>query len=352
MRVSLEPRDLTHYPFLKESQEFLAGRGINVVHLTESVLGRKYLDLATERVVTAIDGKEVFPEQVKDPVADIATYILARMLVSCLKDRGITDRLCRMEAKRIYQFIHSEENPGLKTYVCTELGIDLGVGSLPVLRYVELASGVREAKWRLVNREVTAGSVAVSDDELDKLLQERIRAVLSAPLPLAIPPKLEHGFASWCDIITAAMQNRTLAEFGAIDESAYPPCVQALIAGAAAGANLSHSGRFAMTAFLTNIGMTPAQIGSIFARSPDFNADMTMYQVDHIATHEYITPSCPTMLTHGICVNKDKLCEKVGHPLNYYRSKKRELERKRKREELQAAAAAAVAAAEKPEQTE
>ncbi len=348
MRVSLGPRDLTHYPFLKEAQEFLAGRGINVADLTESTLGRKYLDLATERVVTAIDGKEVFPEQVKDPVADIATYILARMLVSCVKDKGITDRLCRMEAKRIYQYIHCEENAGLKTYVCAELGIVLGVGSLTVLRYVELAAGIREAKWRLVNREVTAGSVAVTDDELDKLLQERIRTVLSTSLPLTIPPKLEHSFTSWCDTITAAMQNRTLAEFGAIDESAYPPCIQALIAGAVAGINLTHSGRFAMTAFLSNIGMTPAQVGGIFSRSPDFNPDMTMYQVDHITTHEYTTPSCATMLTHGVCVNKDKLCEKVGHPLNYYRSKKKELERKRKREELQAAAAAAE---EKPEHT-
>ena len=30
MRLAVEPRDLTHYPFLKESQEFLAARGIKM----------------------------------------------------------------------------------------------------------------------------------------------------------------------------------------------------------------------------------------------------------------------------------------------------------------------------------
>lgn len=349
MRLAVEPRDLTHYPFLKESQEFLAARGIKMNDLVASALGRRYLDFAIERVQCAIDGKEIYPES-QDVVADIATYVLARVLVSCVHDRNLIERLARMEAKRVYFYIHDEENAKLKNHVCETLDITFGLGTMPVIRYVELASSVRDPKWRLINRDVDAGAVAISDDEQDTLLRERIRRILVSQLPLTIPPSMEHEFVPWCEKITAALQERTLAELGTIDESAYPPCIQTLIAGAVAGVNLSHSGRFAMTAFLNNIGMTPAQVARVFARSPDFNPDMTMYQVDHITTHEYTTPACQTMLTHGICVNRDSQCDKIAHPLNYYRAKKKLLERKRLREAAVAKVAAENAAPQKPKE--
>ncbi|HJJ98661.1 MAG TPA: DNA primase large subunit PriL [Methanocorpusculum sp.] len=349
MGLAVEPRDLTHYPFLKESQEFLAARGIKMYGFTASSLGRKYLDTAVERVTCAIDGKEIYPE-LQDVVADIATYVLARVLASCIRDRNLIERLARMEAKRVYFYIHGEENGKLKNHICDTLGITLNPGKMPVIRYVELAATVRDPKWRLINRDVDAGQVAISDDEQDILLRERIKKILVSQLPLTIPPSMEHEFAPWCDRIRAALQERTLVEFGEIDESAYPPCIQALIAGAAAGVNLSHSGRFAMTAFLKNIGMTPAQVAGIFARSPDFNPDMTMYQVDHITTHEYKTPACQTMLTQGICVNRDSLCDKIASPLRYYHYRKKLLEIKRLQKEARTQAAAEKSVPEKPKE--
>jgi DNA primase large subunit len=327
MRLAIEPRDLTHYPFLKESQDFLAARGIKMRDFTTSILGRQYLNAAIERVVCSINSKEIYPES-QDVVADIATYVLARILVSCIRDRNLIERFARMEAKRVYFYIHGEENEKLKNYVCETLGVTFDLMKMPVIKYVELASTIRESKWRLVNRDVENGQITVSDDEQDLLLLERIRKILGSHLPLIIPPSMEYEFAPWCEKITVILQERTLAEFGVIDESAYPPCIQALIAGAAAGVNLSHSGRFAATAFLSNIGMIPTQIAKIFSCSPDSNPDVTMYQVDHITTHEYTTPACQTMLTHGICVNHDSMCNRITHPLNYYRSKKKQLERK------------------------
>ncbi|MDR0438772.1 MAG: DNA primase large subunit PriL [Methanocalculaceae archaeon] len=332
MRLTVEPRDLTHYPFLKDSQEFLAARGIKIRDFTASTIGRKYLDAAIDRIVCAIDGKEIYPES-QDVVADIATYVLARVLVSCVKDRNLIERLVRMEARRVYFYIHDEENEKLKNHVCETLGITFDLEKISVIKYVELTSTIREPKWRLINRDVDDGLVTISDDEQDILLRERIKFFFDSQLPLTIPLSVEHELMPWCDKITATLQERTFADFGVIDESAYPPCIQALIAGAAAGVNLSHSGRFATTTFLNNISMTPTQIVGVFARSPDFNPDMTLYQVDQITTHEYTTPACQTMLTHGICVNRDHLCDKITHPLNYYRSKKKLLERKHLRDE-------------------
>lgn len=333
MRTSVEKRDLAHYPFLPEAQGLLASRGIKVSGLSSSNSGRVYLDKATERVILALDGKAVYPESEDDVVSDIITYVLAKVLVSCTKDKRTVDRFCRMEAHRVYGFFHIEENALLKTRVCEELDVTTGDGSLPVIRYIELAARVRDAKWRLINREVEAGQVKITADEQDVLIAERIRSIISSGLPLDVPESIAQEYLPWSDKILAAVQERTLVEFGAIDESAYPPCIQALISAAAAGVNLTHSGRFSMTAFLHNVGMSGDQVAGIFARSPDYNADMTNYQVDHILTNEYTTPSCATMLTHGICVNKDKLCDSVSHPLNYYRSKKKMMEKMRMKEE-------------------
>ena len=344
--AAVELRDLLHYPFLPEAQKILASRGISVAGLSKTTPGRNYLDKAAERVVYSIDGKETYPSDTSgDNISDIVTYVLARVLVSCTKDKRTVERFVRAEAKRVFGYLRQEQNQTIKARVCAEFGISLDATRLTVLQYVEMAANIREEKWRLINREVEGGYVQISADELEILLSEKIRAHLGSSLPLAVPGAVEREFAPWTDKLLMKTQERTLAEFGVIDESAYPPCIQALIQGAAAGVNLTHSGRFSLVSFLHVIGMNAEQIEGIFARSPDYNPDMTMYQVDHILTNEYTPPSCVTMLTHGICVSKDSTCEKVSHPLNYYREKKRYLERKRRLEESKAKKAEAVAEA-------
>jgi hypothetical protein len=48
--------------------------------------------------------------------------------------------------------------------------------------------------------------------------------------------------------------------------------------------------------------------------------------VEHISGRggtEYTAPSCATLRTTGFCVNRDSTCERVNHPLSYYRLKKK-----------------------------
>src|SRR5208283_3408190 len=87
-----------------------------------------------------------------------------------------------------------------------------------------------------------------------------------------------------------------------VEEGAFPPCIQALITALAAGTNLTHAGRFSLTAFLHNIGMDTTGIAELYARSPDFDIEKTMYQVEHITGRggtgtEYTTPACAAMQT-------------------------------------------------------
>jgi DNA primase large subunit len=79
--------------------------------------------------------------------------------------------------------------------------------------------------------------------------------------------------------------------------------------------------------------MDTTGIAELYARSPDFDIEKTMYQVEHITGRggsgtEYTTPACAAMQTTGLCVHRDPLCEKVSHPLSYYKVKKSRVPRK------------------------
>jgi DNA primase large subunit len=94
-------------------------------------------------------------------------------------------------------------------------------------------------------------------------------------------------------------------------------------------------GRFAMAAFLLNIGTDEEELLKMFKSFTDFDDRIARYQVEHIAgkrgsRRKYTAPNCGTMRTHGLCINPDELCATITHPLSYYRRKARILFQKRR----------------------
>jgi DNA primase large subunit len=109
-------------------------------------------------------------------------------------------------------------------------------------------------------------------------------------------------------------------------QDAFPPCVDVLYQAFTSGRHLSHVGRFTLTSFLINVGMSPEKVIELFRNFSDFNERMTRYQVEHIAGEKgsrtrYVPPQCDTLKTHGVCPGPNELCQRVRHPLAYYRRK-------------------------------
>jgi DNA primase large subunit len=326
MRVQLDRRDLAKYPFLKEAQEWVAGRTGTLGQFLDTNYGKVAARKGKQRVLEAISGGGPGGDRLRtDPEHEVFSYALARILVSCARDRALIDRLTRFEAARAWAFLQ-EEDVAKRAYVTRGLGIDPDASDIAVIGFVELVTQLREDRWRLVNREVVQGRVRLGGDDLDELIRERIRHVLSRQLPLPVPGRVCEALSPLLADISASYQATVMRDFGEVEEGAFPPCLQALVGAITAGTNLPHAGRFAITAFLHNIGMEPVQIMEIFARAPDFDPEKTRYQVEHISGRggtEYTAPSCATLRTTGFCVNRDSTCERVNHPLSYYRIKKR-----------------------------
>ncbi|NLB00068.1 MAG: DNA primase regulatory subunit PriL [Methanomicrobiales archaeon] len=327
MDIVLDRKELIKYPFLKESQQLARRHVESLEEFLDSGPGAAALERAQERTSAAIAFKKEFGDentQNLKPEIEIASYALARMLVSCVGDRSLIDRLARYEAERASFFLAAEELE-IRRFVAWSVGIDTRAVVMPVTRYVELVPHLRDKRWRLVNRDVRQGGVNLEASEIDELIRERIRVIIADQLPLRVPPAICERFQPITTGIAALLQQQALEQFGEVREEAFPPCISALIQAITTGMNLTHMGRFAITAFLHTVGMNVAQIADVFARAPDFDPDMTMYQVEHISGRggtEYTPPSCATMRTFGLCVNRDKDCERVNHPLSYYRFKK------------------------------
>lgn len=333
MRVRIDEKDFIKYPFLKESQNFVSSYAGSPDRFLLTSTGKAALSHAKDRVMSAIAGvkagqKLSRPQQSTDSEgirAIVSGYALARVMVSCMKDRMVIDRFTRHEAQLAYGYLLDEEAEK-KVFVAHSLGIDTGAEFVPLVPYVELSAGMREERWRLVNRDIDHGMVKVKKNEMDEILRESIRLVIGRHLPLPVPPGICETLAPVIKEISAAQQQQLLEQFGSVEESCFPPCMQALITALSTGTNISHPGRFALTAFLHNIGMNTPDIIGLYCRAPDFDLSRTMYQVEHISGRggtEYTPPSCAAMRTTGVCVKKDDLCDRISHPLSYYKLRKR-----------------------------
>ncbi|MDD1679331.1 MAG: DNA primase large subunit PriL, partial [Methanomicrobiales archaeon] len=326
MPLTLDIKDLAKYPFLKEAQEEVSRRTPSLERFIESNYGRNILNHAAERVISAIrSGRDGGQEEIRDAETDLFSYAFARIIVTCLGERGIIERHSRYEAARASSFL-KEESPELRQFVGGRIGIDVHADRLPVALFTELTSSLRDGSWRLVNREITGGSVLLQEMEIDDLLRERVRSILAKQFPLPVPKALCETIAPVLSGITASYQEQILQQFGEVDEESFPPCINALIKAITEGTNLPHQGRFAITAFLHAIGLTPHEIVELYCRAPDFDVEKTLYQVEHITGArgtEYTAPSCATLKTYGFCSRRDPLCEHVNHPLGYYLIRKK-----------------------------
>ena len=331
MRVALELKDFAKYPFLKESQLFMGRDADSIDQFLHSNAGKIALKHAMERVRISLrasdryDGSQDLPADSLGVKISVSGYVLARIIVSCASDRALIERLVRYEAQRAYNFLIDDDDEK-KWFVSKSIGMNINGLDLPVIQYIEIVAGMHEERWRLVNRDVQGGFVRVTPLEMNELLREQIRIVLLHQLPLRVPGPVCKLLLPQIEEIQATYQKTMLEQFGAVEEESFPPCMQALIAALTAGNNIPHTGRFALTAFLHNIGMGTTEIISLYCRAPDFDITKTQYQVEHISGRggtEYTAPSCAAMRTYGICVRNDSICEKINHPLNYYRIKKK-----------------------------
>jgi DNA primase large subunit len=330
--------DYAKYPFLKAATEYMKIPDLKIQDLADSSLGM-ILKRAEERLEEAILCAIVSQDTKFNEDIEIMSFPVATMLAVATKDSFIKKRYALAEANQAYENLKEEsqekilefaQNFGWKLSLSDTFSIPYTF-SLHFADYLRNTTHLREKQWKLVNRILHSGSVYLSKEEIARLLKEEVRRHIEKRLELKelpdFPPEIVQA-AERIKNLSAQKIGKTETEGlpKTIVQTAFPPCIKALYNASSSGRHLSHIGRFTLTAFLINIGMSPEDVIELFKSFSDYSERMTRYQVEHIAGERgsrtrYTPPKCDTLKTHGVCVNPDELCEKIKIPLAYYRRK-------------------------------
>lgn len=208
----------------------------------------------------------------------------------------------------------------------TELSRSESLYEIPVESYVQASAKLDGPANSLSNMPLKDGKVYIPYETLLSLLEKLIYADIMDGLPIDVPEEIRDSIQvqDAVDVIRHSIDEQYFTfEIDQVEEDQFPPCMEVLLERTRKGEHLEHNARFALASFLVNIGMTTDEILELFGGVPDFAEDTTRYQINHIrgdvGSTEYTSPSCATMVTQGLCVNKDDLCEHINHPLSYYR---------------------------------
>lgn len=333
----LTKEDLAKYPFLFQAQDYIKPLDLKIQDLTETL---EVLQHAEERVVASFIERPETSYNLKKLDAEISSFPVAIMMVAAINDKYLKKRYALQEAKRIYSYLQEE-----KTEKILEIALfflwDIHFTpdrpysfSLHFINYLRNTASLQEQpQWSLINRELNDGRIPITHHEAARLLQEEIRKYVEAKLDTKVsqlPPQIQSTVERLKDTFTA--QRTTLKEFEypqIIDHEAFPPCIKTLYSSLTNGHHLSHTGRFTLTTFLVNTGMSTEAVLDLYRNLSDFNERLTRYQIEHIAGQrgsrtQYKPPRCQTLRTHGICNTPDKDCTKGRNPLACYRRKLRQ----------------------------
>jgi DNA primase large subunit len=337
----VDPRH-ARYPFLSGAREAVAALSVAPTELARA--DAPAVERGAERVERALMTGEVAAESPDRwrPRDELLSYPVARVLVSLLDDGAAIRKYAVAEAATARERLEADaeaDDPDLRTVDPGTLSLadalrEFDVADAVTARaddrfgvdvdvYLRLADPAAGDRWRLVNRALAEGRVPVERAELYDLLEERVRTRVADGLP--IPVGGEAGETLADALAPEVARLRTLladrapsVEAGPVDRSAFPPCVAALLERARAGEDLPPRSRFALVAFLVDLGMDETDV----AAETGLDEAAVEFPATVLADgggSQYPMPSCETMAAQGDCVNTDEVCERVAHPLAYYR---------------------------------
>jgi len=297
------------------------------------------LDRAENRIEEAILFRGVSQQSSNDDI-EIPSFPIAMMMVAATGDPLVERRYALAEAKRVSDMLKDERKEKIM-----EIANNFNWGIRPVkddisvrpydfllhfTDFLKNATDFRDKKWKLVNRLVLNGEVYLTKSEASRLLEEEVRRYIEGKLDTKVGSLPQSIMDRVNRLKQLSQEKRGEIRLEEIPKgvviAAFPPCIKGIYDTIASGRPTSHIGRFALTSFLINIGMTVENVIDLFRSISDFDERMTRYQVEHIAgargsRTKYIPPRCDTLRTHGICPTTDEICRKVRHPLAYYRRK-------------------------------
>jgi DNA primase large subunit len=328
---------------MKEAAEHVREVGLDINEL-ESDFFVPFLDRAEERVKHALLDVSAYAstqphDEPRENEIEIFSFPIAVMLVAATEDSLIKGRYSLAEAKRASELLKAEDKEKLSVVannfnwnirLVNDVNLPHYVFAVRFPVFLKNATGFHDTNWKLVNHLLVNGEVYLTRREVSRLLEEEVRRYIESRLDTKIKSLPPGIMARVTKLRQLAAEKREQIQFEAMPQrvvmDAFPSCIKGVYDRVAAGRPASHIGRFALTSFLLNIGMSEEDVFKFFRSVSDFNERMTRYQVEHIAGTrgsgtKYTPPNCATLRTHGICISPEPECRGAVNPLVCYKRK-------------------------------
>ncbi len=318
--------DKAHYPFLPEARKYVEEKIREIDELRDESYAQ-ILRRAEDRLKQAIEKGYVSSDGQPDSI-EIASFPLAVYLATIIGDDWLKRRFALAETKRASDFLVEEEDQNKIIRIASrtfgwniqssQTGVEETLGTLRIdfRNYIKNAMRIRDLKWKLTNRFLNDGLVEVTRRETIRLLEEEIQSRILSLMRDKVPREpdfLGSAVKEIGDLIRRRKGDETPWELPrVIVPNALPPCIRNIYDAFQSGRHISHIGRFALTSFLVNLGVSHDDILLLFKTTSDFDERKTRYQVEHIAgvkgsRTRYTPPKCTTLRTHGLCVSPDRV---------------------------------------------
>ena len=332
---------------MKEAAEHVRGIGIDFDELErDSDFYLQFLERAEKRVKDALRDisayaklKPVNEISDREKEIEIFSFPLAVMLAVGTEESFIKSRFALAEAKRASALLVGEENEKLLEVANNfdwninpeeDLSIEPYVFAVQFPIFLKNATGFHDKTWKLVNQKMIDGKVYLTKQKASRLLEEEVRKYIEARLDTKIkylPPGIMARVTRLRQLAAELQEQIKRDEMpDRVVMEAFPSCIKGVYERVSAGRPASHIGRFALTSFMLNIGMSEEDVFKFFRSVSDFNERMTRYQVEHIAGTrgsgtKYTPPNCSTLRTHGVCISPEPECRGAVNPLVCYKRK-------------------------------
>ena len=339
--LELGQDEIAKYPFLADAGQYLKDKGFTLEQFGVDPDLKQLISKAYERIQVAADGKiyksDLIGDQVSKEAAlprEVFSFLLAIVLLKLSGMHTLIKRFALAEARRAEKYlekdltnISDESKNQLAVRVIDDLfSVKVKKSDdyfiIPISDYLKHSINFHEREWKLINRHVENGQVFLTPHETVRLIRKELGTYINSKIVNAKTPAMIPGFEDSVNkLVSLSKKFKTFT----VTTGEYPPCIKHAINILEKGENLPHSGRFMLATFLLSKGQTIQQIAPLFKNAPDYNARVTLYQLNHLAGTsgsgtQYSCPSCEKLKTQSLCFATSE-CDNIINPLQFGKKK-------------------------------
>ena len=264
---------MARFPFLHEASDYVKDLKLSIDILLKNIAYRSAWERAKERLSETLDFNEIQEHGITskaDYINELLSYVIARIMVSCIDDPYMVRRYALAEAVYAYKELQRKSSKFIvdvaKQFDLKPIEIKENEIDLIIMDYLKYSISLRdpELKWKLINRDVSKGQVTVTNKDLARLTQEALRFKIQSDLPIKVDPELKKMVNPRIKEIITSVQSKKrkfeTKDLGKVSITRFPPCMKQLLGMTQAGENVSHVGRFALATFLFRVGIITPKV--------------------------------------------------------------------------------------------